>query len=91
MDDELTVLDYVKALLTPWRGAPPTIPPVEESTERDPEDADRFEEPSAVERSIPAEQPVAITPGDIPEERTTVIPWRAIIAIGLALAAQISL
>ena len=26
MTDEPTVLDYVKALLTPWRGAPPPIP-----------------------------------------------------------------
>lgn len=91
MDDELTVLDYVKALLTPWRGAPPTIPPLEEAKDGEPEDTDKFEESSAVERSIPAEQPVAITPGDIPEERIMVIPWRAIIAIGFALAAQISL
>ena len=91
MDDELTVLDYVKALLTPWRGAPPTIPPLEEAKDGDPDNTDKLEEPSAVEMLIPAEQPVPITPGDIPEERTTVIPWRAIIAVGLALAAQISL
>jgi hypothetical protein len=29
MNDELSVLDYIKALLTPWRGAPPPIPPLE--------------------------------------------------------------
>lgn len=28
---EPTILDFVKALLTPWRGKPPAIPPLEES------------------------------------------------------------
>ncbi len=29
MNSEPTVLDFVKAILTPWRGAPPRIPPLE--------------------------------------------------------------
>lgn len=29
MQEEPSVLDYVKAILTPWRGAPPPIPPLE--------------------------------------------------------------
>ena len=91
MDDELTVLDYVKALLTPWRGAPPAIPPLEEVKDVEPEASSEFEEPSEVALSIAAGQAVAIPAGDIAEKRTAVIPWRAIVAIGLALAAQISL
>jgi hypothetical protein len=91
MDDELTVLDYVKALLTPWRGAPPAIPPLEEVKDVGPEASSEFEEPSDVAPSMAAGQAVAIPAGDIAEKRTAVIPWRAIVAIALALTAQISL
>ncbi len=31
MKEEPSVLDYVIAILTPWRGAPPPIPPLEPS------------------------------------------------------------
>jgi hypothetical protein len=91
MDDELTVLDFVKALLTPWRGAPPAIPPLEEVKDGEPEATSELEKPNAVELSIPAEPAVANPPVDIAEKRTAIIPWRAIVALGLALAAQISL
>jgi len=36
MTEEPTVLDYVKAILTPWRGAPPSIPPLQVETETPP-------------------------------------------------------
>ncbi|MDX1438227.1 MAG: hypothetical protein R3335_15570, partial [Anaerolineales bacterium] len=36
--DEPTVLDYVKAILTPWRGPAPKIPPLEGSHQTDESD-----------------------------------------------------
>jgi len=91
MDDELTVLDYVKALLTPWRGAPPPIPSLEISKERE---LNASPEPDAYRRAdepILNQVEIIDEPPGIEEERVTVFPWRSFVALGLALAAQISL
>jgi len=91
MNDDLTVLDYVKALLTPWRGAPPTIPPLEEIQDIEPADHIEPEFTPAINESDPFEEqgPVELVDDVIP--RDTIIPWLAIVALGIALTAQISL
>ncbi len=103
MSEEPTVLDYVKALLTPWRGAPPAIPPdprqpaasppvaAESQPEADlpPEPSYRapVEAPASVPavQERPAEKPVPAPPA--PPARW---PWRSLLALVLALAAQLS-
>jgi len=91
MDDELTVLDYVKALLTPWRGAPPPIPHLEEVQDSEPADQIEPEFPPAIKETDPLEEQVRVQPADDVSTRDTTIPWLAIVALGLALAAQLSL
>jgi len=91
MNDELTVLDYVKALLTPWQGAPPPIPPLEEVQDLEPADQIEPEFPPAIKESDHLKEQVRVQPADDETTRDTVIPWLAIVALGLALAAQISL
>jgi hypothetical protein len=91
MDDELTVLDYVKALLTPWRGAPPPIPSLEISEESE---LNASPEPDAyrqAEEPILNQVEIIDEPPGIEEERAPFFPWRSFVALGLALAAQISL
>jgi hypothetical protein len=90
MNDEPSVLDYVKALLRPWRGAPPRIPPLESSevteidslrssdlipTQPDQSIIDRTESQAKVQPAV----------------RALIWPWRALIALGIALFAQLSL
>jgi hypothetical protein len=78
---ELTVLDYVKALLTPWRGAPPRIPE---------------DEPGAVNANLPDSgsilEPVVAGAHTRVESRTEARaiawPWRSVLAISFALLAQ---
>jgi hypothetical protein len=91
MDDELTILDYVKALLTPWRGAPPPIPHLEEVQDLEAADQIEPELTPAIKESDPLEEQVRVQPADDVSTRDTTIPWLAIVALGLALAAQISL
>lgn len=90
MNGEPSVLDYVKALLRPWRGAPPRIPPLESSevteidslrssdlipTQPDQSIIDRTESQAKVQPAVQA----------------LIWPWRALIALGIALFAQLSL
>ncbi|MGB9799109.1 MAG: glycosyltransferase family 39 protein [Thermanaerothrix sp.] len=77
---EPTILDFVKALLTPWRGRPPAIPPLEES---------QSASPSPLERQV-ASIPKPESPGQIfPERRVGFrVPWSSLLAVGLALLAQ---
>jgi preprotein translocase subunit SecG len=91
MTDEPTVLDYVKAILTPWRGAPPPIPQAREESILD---------DAKISRGIPeiTSQPavslVDAAPVELFEESragTFSLPWRALIAVGLAIIAQLSL
>jgi hypothetical protein len=91
MNDELTVLDYVKALLTPWRGAPPPIPPLEMTEPAEKAATQPPEVPVPVEEPVFAKEEPSTPPVEIVEEQSKVFPWRSVIALGLALAAQISL
>jgi len=91
MPDELTVLDYFKALLTPWRGAPPPIPHLDDEQD---EVRDYSIEPdfgTARQESILAEDEILAEPTMWELPRAAAIPWRSIAAITSALAAQISL
>jgi hypothetical protein len=91
MNEELTVLDYVKALLTPWRGAPPRIPPIESMDDLNEASTTLLDSESVSQAasSIDEQLPYAT----IPETVTGVVtfPWRAFIALGLAVVAQLSL
>jgi len=81
---EPTILDFVKALLTPWRGKPPAIPlgedqpPIVEDTRGSGESRE----------SVTAE----IEPG-VQAEITKAInwPWRSLAALALAILAQVAL
>ena len=90
MSAEPTVLDFVKALLTPWRGTPPPIPPLDTELEMG-EVGDSVQK---AEISITASVPIEIDE-DIDGEGAGVqagtLPWRAFIAFGLAIVAQLSL
>ena len=88
MSDEPTVLDFVKALLTPWKGAPPPIPPLESEM--------TFGEvgmPGAA-TDITTGAPIEEV-GQLKSEDTHVgatgLPWRAFTAFGIAIVAQLSL
>lgn len=92
MTEEPSVLDYLKAKLTPWRGPAPQIPSVRE-----------IDEPSltpAVNGTVdsvamPAKTKMksqeSVSAIDRSEAGQIVWPWRAIAALGVALIAQWSL
>jgi 4-amino-4-deoxy-L-arabinose transferase-like glycosyltransferase len=91
MKDEPTVLDYVKALLTPWRGAPPPIPPAEPDL-----DLDNSYEPGLVletnnEPLISQVDEIHLDTTEGIRVGTITMPWRALIAFCLAIIAQLSL
>jgi hypothetical protein len=91
MTEEPTVLDYVKALLTPWRGAPPKIPPIE-SEEGVYEPATTVLRPDSASQiltSVEEPAPAKVIPET--ETRASVFPWRAFIGLGLGIMAQLSL
>ena len=84
--EEPTVLDFVKSLLTFWKGKPLPIPML----------------PQAEEVSAPAEPGLAAPPAEEPVPSELIaepappaapfrLPWRSLAALGLALLAQISL
>ena len=83
MNREPTVLDYVKSL---FRGKPLAIPSPDEA----PQATQPLSEPPqeqlvvADEQAAPDETPGLRTPG-------VAFPWRSLLALGIALAAQISL
>ena len=83
MNREPTVLDYVKSL---FRGKPLAIPSPDEA----PQATQPLSEPPqeqlvvADEQAAPDETPGPRTPG-------VAFPWRSLLALGIALAAQISL
>lgn len=89
MSEEPSVLDYVKALLTPWRAAPPAIPALPE------ERADHTHREESDERKYPDDGESIIQPAETLVESIrpaiTGIPWRAISAVSLALLAQAAL
>jgi hypothetical protein len=96
MTDESSVLDYFKSLLTFWRNPPIKIPEeeIEFSSENYPSDDDHSEhhheyvwegDEESLDLTI---QPQST---DIELENKQQFPWRSILALILALAAQLSL
>lgn len=90
MSLEPTVLDYVKALLTPWRGAPPPIPPLETEVKvgdfgNSESEAEIFAAPAVQLEDEEFLESVETSVG------AAALPWRAFIAFGLAIIAQLSL
>ena len=89
MSEEPTVLDYVKALLTPWRGAPPAIPPdpaQQTESEREPGQAGQ---PAPLAPSIEVKPAEGSAAQDLKAPQPPLHwPWRALLAVLLALAAQ---
>ena len=118
-NDEPTVLDFIKSLLTPWRGAPLRLPPKPEPKPTAQSTAPGADEvlpppipveeytpstaaPAAIAivpveeeltpQMTPAAEPAAETPGEAqPAIIYTPFPWRSLLALVLALAAQWSL
>jgi hypothetical protein len=78
--DEPSVLDYLKAKLTPWRGPAPQIPPAEESPISSIEDIQWGPDNEAAQASLPS----AAFP------LVSAVPWRTLGALFLALLAQSS-
>lgn len=91
MPEEQTVLDYFKAWLTPWRGLPPPIPKLE--LEEDIEIQERWDRDEAISPQIasPLSTQEAKLAEPVPIIERISLPWRAFVAIGLALIAQLSL
>lgn len=79
--NEPTVLDYFKALLTPWKGKPPAIPPPEETAAVE------------VERPPAAIQAAEVEPGPQAEAAAVrvrlILPWRVSAGLLAGLIAQI--
>jgi hypothetical protein len=83
MNREPSVLDYVKSL---FRGKPIAIPAADQL----PQDTQPLVEQPLGQPVIPDEQ---VAPAPVPEVvvRRFTLPWRSLLALGLAIAAQISL
>jgi 4-amino-4-deoxy-L-arabinose transferase-like glycosyltransferase len=99
MPDEPTVLDFVKSLLTPWRGRPLQIPPAERELEEIHQEGEATPlaesvSPSSLEAPVP-QQLATVEPISQPltphRTKAVALPWIAFIALGLALVAQFSL
>jgi len=80
--EEPSVLDYLKAKLMPWRGQKIEIPvePLPQAPPS-PENITPVAEEGPLTKPLPRSEAVA----------TIVLPWRPLLALGLALVAQISL
>ncbi len=82
--EEPSVLDYVKALLTPWRGKPPQFPaaePAEEKIELEEEVLEPVAAAEVIQSSVAADQP-KVKQG---------LPWRSMLAVVLAIGGQLFL
>jgi hypothetical protein len=91
MKEEPTVLDYIKARLTPWRGAPPAIPLVEQAGEPVAEHG-----VSSGPDILPVSQvQAAVIPAgketEIPAAMQMTWPWFSMAGLGLAIFAQLAL
>jgi 4-amino-4-deoxy-L-arabinose transferase-like glycosyltransferase len=91
MSEEPTVLDFVKALLTPWKGAPPPIPPGESVEDVDEPVSGGFVPGIVGEPDHPIDEEISTGPISETESVISTFPWRALVALGLALIAQLSL
>lgn len=93
MTQEPSVLDYIKAKLTPWRGPAPKIPTVEEIEEPSPpQEMNKVAEQRVTPASTRAisKEPAPVLAGEL-ESGQVSWPWRVISALGVALIAQGSL
>ena len=84
--EEPSILDYLKAKLTPWRGKAPQIPPLEAvvlSSEA------AGSEPEPVTISVEPDASQAVAAGV--SVRAVAWPWRSIVAVLLALIGQFAL
>ena len=87
--EEPSILDYLKAKLTPWRGPAPKIPVVE--PQEQPEGLgvyERTKQPELAQDEIA--EPKSLTASQ-PDRRPVSWPWQAFLALCLALMAQLSL
>lgn len=101
MSDEPSVLDYVKSLLTPWRGKPLPIPQLERQAEETTGEMLPEVPGEARTVSIETDSGISVVPSLQPEalieakpdvqESALSLPWRPLVALALALAAQIAL
>ncbi len=81
--NEPSVLDYVKALLTPWKGKPPQIPPLE--------GAGPVESAPLATEQPAAEVELEAHPVETVERVRQALPWRAMGGLLAALVAQVFL
>jgi len=85
MKEELSVLDYVKAILTPWRGAPPQIPPLEQIPE-----SHFGSREEALDGAVVISPPRPILSQDLFAWLLD-LPWAIIAGLVLAIAGQYSM
>ncbi|NPV86389.1 MAG: hypothetical protein HPY45_10325 [Anaerolineae bacterium] len=90
MNEEPTVLDYVKALLTPWKGPPPRIPPLPEELESDTSIKVAGGDLVVIDDAAKAAPVLAVETEEKPETalRKVVIPWRTFLLVVFATFAQ---
>jgi len=91
MNDELSVLDYVKAILTPWRGAPPPIPPLEADEDIEIEETHVSQLEMPVQEIEPIDSTEVIRSDEDRLAQESRFPWLAVVTLGAALLAQITL
>lgn len=92
MVDEPSVLDYIKALLMPWRGSPPSIPPLPQQVIKDISTGDQINQ--GEQETLQQEESIGQASATILEgirPAAARIPWRTLVALSLALFAQASL
>lgn len=87
MSSEPTVLDFVKALLSPWRGGPPPIPPLETEVGLEEVGNSSSEAEYSVSADLALEE-VGVKESDEAGVGAASLPWRAFIAFGVAVIAQ---
>ena len=83
--EEPSILDYLKAKLTPWRGKAPEIPPLEGG-----EPATRRQKLPHQRRSSHSRRRIRLQQSGV-ATGAVVLPWRSIVAVLLALIGQFSL
>jgi len=107
MMEEPSVLDYLKAKLTPWRGPAPQIPGGSSAGEPGAQPAESLEDRAVAQPATDLQPTAALdtaAPGGpawvtepaaeatvVPVPHRIAIPWLTLIAFGLALLAQVSL
>lgn len=89
MNEEPTVLDYVKALLTPWKGPPPRIPTLPEGSE--PVSSEGAGGDLVMVDDVAKAAPVLVAQNEEKSETTlrkVVVPWRTFLVVIFVVFAQ---